>query len=68
MYIYINVMPSCISTLSVNCVSANPAKCSGTLKQFVGKLPTSFLSVFEYFVGLALRGLISVITSIAMIS
>ena len=29
---------------------------SSTLKQFVGKLPTNYM--FEYFVGLALKGLI----------
>ena len=28
-----------------------------TLKQFVGKLPTNYLSVFDHFVGLALKGL-----------
>ena len=28
------------------------------LKQFVGKLPTNCLSVFDHFVGLALKGLI----------
>ena len=27
-------------------------------QQFVGKLPTNCLSVFDYFVGLALKGLI----------
>ena len=37
--------------------SANFTKWSNTLKQFVGKLPTSCLSVFDYFVGLALKGL-----------
>ena len=30
---------------------------SNTLKQFVGILPTNYLSVFDHFVGLALRGL-----------
>ena len=33
-------------------------KWSNTLKQFVGKLPTNCLSVFDHFVGLALKGLI----------
>ena len=32
-------------------------KWSNTLKQFVGKLPTNCLSVFDHFVGLALKGL-----------
>ena len=38
-------------------LSANPKKWSNTLKQFVGKLPTNCLSVFEHFAGLALKGL-----------
>ena len=42
----------------VNPLSANPTKWSNTLKQFVGKLPTDFLSVFDHFVGIVLKGLI----------
>ena len=42
---------------SLNPLSANPTKWSNTLKQFVGKLPTNCLSVFDRFVGLALKGL-----------
>ena len=38
-------------------LSAIFTKWSDTLKQFVGKLPTNRLSVFEHFVGLALKGL-----------
>ena len=38
-------------------LSAKPRKWSNTLKQFVGKLPTNCLSVFDYFEGLALKGL-----------
>ena len=41
----------------VNPLSANPTKWSNTLKQFVGKLPTNCLSVFDHFVELALKGL-----------
>ena len=41
----------------LNPLSANPTKWSNTLKQFVGKLPTNCLSVFDYFVELALKGL-----------
>ena len=41
-----------------NPLSANPTKWSNTLKQFVGKKPTNCLSVFDHFVGLALKGLI----------
>ena len=39
-------------------LSANPTKRSNTLKQFVGNFPTTCLSVFDHFVGLALKGLI----------
>ena len=38
-------------------LSANPTKLSNTLKQFVDKFPSSFLSLFDHFVGLALKGL-----------
>ena len=38
-------------------VSHNFIKWSNTLKQFVGKFPTNCLSVFDHFVGLALKGL-----------
>ena len=38
-------------------LSANPIKWSNTLKQLVGNLPTNCLSVFDHFVGLALKGL-----------
>ena len=40
-----------------NSLSANSTKWSNTLKQFVEILPTNFLSVFDHFVGLALKGL-----------
>ena len=40
-----------------NPLSANPTKWSNTLKQFVGILRTSCLSVFDHFVKLALKGL-----------
>ena len=43
-----------------NPLNANPTKWSNTLKQFVGKLLTNSLSVFDHFVGLALKGLIRV--------
>ena len=45
------------TTRTFNPLSANPAKWSNTLKQFIGKLPTNCLSVFDRFVGLALKGL-----------
>ena len=40
-----------------NLLSANFTKCSNILKQFVAKLPTNCLSVFDHFVGLAFKGL-----------
>ena len=42
---------------AINPLSVNFTKLSNTLKQFVGKLPTICLSVFDDFVGLALKGL-----------
>ena len=44
--------PNQIFTMSLNPLSANPTKWSNTFKQFVGNL-----SVFDHFVGLALKGL-----------
>ena len=41
----------------LNPLSVNPAKWSNTLKKFVGNFPTNCLSVFDHFVGLALKGL-----------
>ena len=38
-------------------LSANPTIWSNTFKQFVGNLLTNCLSVFDHFVGLALKGL-----------
>ena len=43
--------------MNINPLSANFAKWSNTLKQIVGKLQTNCLSVFDHFVGLALKGL-----------
>ena len=40
-----------------NPLNANFTKWSNTFKQFVSNLPTSCLSVFDHFVGLALKGL-----------
>ena len=37
-------------------LSTNPTKWSNTLKQFVCSLPMNCLSVFDNFVGLALKG------------
>ena len=45
------------SELQFNPLSANFTKWSNTLKQFVAKLPTNRLSMFDHVVGLALKGL-----------
>ena len=42
---------------NLNPLTANFTKWSITLKQFVGKLPTNCLSVFDHSVGLALKEL-----------
>ena len=46
-----------LSMRPINSLSANFTKWSNTLKQFVVKLPTNCLSVFDHFVGLALKEL-----------
>ena len=38
-------------------LNAKFIKWPNTLKQFVGKLPTNCFSVFDHFMGLALKGL-----------
>ena len=43
--------------LDINPLSSNPTKWSNKLKQFVGNLPTNCVSVFDYFVLLAVKGL-----------
>ena len=43
--------------MAINPLSAKITKWSNTLKQFVGKLLTNCLSVFDHFVGLALKRL-----------
>ena len=42
---------------NINSLSANPTKWPNTVKQFVWNLPTNCLSVFDHFVGLALKWL-----------
>ena len=42
-----------------NPLNANPEKWSNTRKQIVGNLPTICLSVFDHFMNLALKGLIT---------
>ena len=43
--------------MKINPLCVNITKWSNTLKQFIGKLPTNCLSVFDHFVILALKGL-----------
>ena len=43
--------------LNVKPLGAKFIKWSNTLKQFVGKVPANCLSVFDHFMGLALKGL-----------
>ena len=45
------------SEISFKAFSTDFKKWSNTLKQFVGNLPMNCLSVFDHFVGLALKGL-----------
>ena len=45
--------------MDFNPLRVNPTKWSNTLKQFVGCLMTNCLSVFDHFVRLVLKGLIS---------
>ena len=52
---WVSVMSS--SKTVFNPLSVNPTKWSNTFKQFVGKLTTDCLSVFDHFVGLALKGI-----------
>ena len=47
----------CFLSKDLNPLSASLTKWSNTLKQFVGNLTTNCLSVFDQFVGLALKGL-----------
>ena len=54
LYLYVKLL---MRLLLFNPLSANITKSSTTLKQFVGKLPTNCLSVFDHFVKLALKGL-----------
>ena len=53
-----NDLPAVNISLQINPLSANYTKWSNTLKQFVAKLPTNCLRIFDQFVGLALIELI----------
>ena len=54
-------VPVELQNCNFNPLSANFIKWSNTLTQFVGNLPTNCLSMFDHFVGLALKGLKSVV-------
>ena len=56
---HINTPITSINKVVINPLSANFTKWSNTLKQFVGKSLTNYLSVFDYFVGLAFKGLMN---------
>ena len=49
-------IPVKTARIMINPFRANFKKWSDTFKQFVGNLPTNCLSVFDNFVGLALKG------------
>ena len=54
-----NIIPQkWVTALIGGRISTNPTKWSNTLKQLVGKFLTNCLSVFDHFVGFALKGLI----------
>ena len=67
MNIFSNYIPNKLITVNdkdppwmneyINPLSANPIKRSNTLKQFISKLLTNCLSVFNHFVKLALKEL-----------
>ena len=46
-----------VLVFSFNPLSANLSQWSNTLNQFISKLPTNCLSVFDHFVKLTLKGL-----------
>ena len=48
-----------LAVRNFNPLSANPTKWSNTLKQFVARLQTNCLSVFDHFVKLSLKGLMN---------
>ena len=48
----------------INPLSGNPIKWSNTLKQFVAKLSTNCLSVFDHFVRLAPKALKAIVTKL----
>ena len=50
----------CFTIYCINTLSTNPTKWANTLKQFVGKLPTNCLSMFDHFMNLAFKELTTV--------
>ena len=56
---FLNISGPQTILLIINPVSAKITRWPNTLKQFVGNLPTNCLSVFDHFVGLTFKRLIS---------
>ena len=56
----------CILFCYIIPLSTNPTKLSSTFKQYVSNLLTNCLSVFDHFVGFALKGLYLLFTHIFM--
>ena len=64
MYGPLGIVAKFVSSIKrINPLSANTTDWSDTLKQFVGNLPTSCLSVFDHFVKLVIKGLRRINTS-----
>ena len=55
--VWVYILNTLLAIFVFNPLSAKFMKWSNTLKQFVDKLLTNCLSVFDHFVGLALKGL-----------
>ena len=49
-----------IVNILLNPLSTNPTKRSNTLKKIIGNFPANYLSVFDQFMGLTLKGLTKV--------
>ena len=58
---YVKSTPVFFYWIFRNPLRVKPTKWPNTLKQFVGHFPTNCLSVFDHFVGLAVKGLSSFI-------
>ena len=59
---FVSISSRKVTIAIINPLSANPTNWSNVLKQFVSSLPTNYLSVFDHFVGLALKELMKFTT------